>query len=90
MAKLDRFVSRGAVALRRIAKQRGLSQGAIRKAVNVQPGVVTRWFSGERRPSARSAVELERLYGIKPELWWQDTAEHVRAPRAVGKTGTDD
>lgn len=46
-------------------------------------GLVCRWISGEREPSASQAAFLEKNYGIEA-TWWGEPAKPVRK-----RTGTD-
>lgn len=68
-------MNRGALALRAVMGRRKLTQAAVRDKVGVSSGVVTRWVRGTRRPSARMAQALRKLFGIRAELWLEDVDE---------------
>ena len=61
----------GLIALREAMKKRGWTQADLQRAVEVKPGVATRWLTGERRPDIDSAARIERLLAI-PASSWED------------------
>ena len=80
-----RKTNEGALALRRVMRKRGLSQGDVRRATDVTPGVVSRWLTGERCPSLASAIRLRDAYRIKLELWLEVVdVEDEEPARAMG------
>lgn len=78
--------NRGACALRRAIDTRELTQGDVRRALGVASGMVTRWLSGDRKPGARNAAKIQKMYGVRLEWWWEDESDAEDPP---GKTGTD-
>lgn len=80
-----RMVSPGAEALAKVIKDRELSQGDVQRAVGVASGVVCKWLDGTKKPSAKHAVVLERVYGIPYSAWWPDEA--VASEARTGSEG---
>lgn len=83
-AKAPAVPNRGSIALRRVMQRRGLSQGDVREATRVTPGVVSRWLTGERCPSLVSAIRLRDEYKIKLEWWLEEPEADEEPARAVG------
>jgi transcriptional regulator with XRE-family HTH domain len=75
-------MNRGAIALQRVMKKRKMSQADVRRAIDVSPGVVTRWLRGIRKPGIRIALTIESVFGIPVRSWTEDAPEER-------KTGTD-
>lgn len=61
--------NRGARALRGI----GLQQGDLAAAIGLEQGMVSRWWRGERKPSAKYRWMLEQRFGIAWELWDEES-----------------
>jgi plasmid maintenance system antidote protein VapI len=58
-----------------------LNQAAVALQLGTSPVTVSKWASGQSRPSATAMVELEWLFKIDPEAWFQE-ATTLEAPGA--------
>jgi transcriptional regulator with XRE-family HTH domain len=47
----------------------GLTQSELSERLGVSTSAVSRWLSGDRRPSLEKAFEIESDLGIPAELW---------------------
>lgn len=62
-------VNPGADALAKELDKRGMTQGALRRALGLSQGVVTRWLSGRQNPNLEYALRLEDEFGVNARLW---------------------
>lgn len=60
--------SRGWKKLRRLFPKRG-GQAVVAAGLGVDPGTVSRWFSGERKPDPEQRARLQKLYSIDWQSW---------------------
>lgn len=69
--------NRGAERLRELFPREKGGQTAVTKATGVAQGVVSRWFSADRKPDPTQRAKLEDLYGIGWRLWDVEVDEAV-------------
>lgn len=62
-------LNEGAVRLKRAMTRRREEQADVRRRLGAPSGVVSRWLSGECRPSLVNALALQRLYGVPVACW---------------------
>lgn len=83
-APARKYPSKGAFELEKVVKA-GVTQADVARATGVGPDEVSRWLSLDRRPSLKSALALQREYGIEMSLWHEDPgAEPEEAPPESG------
>lgn len=73
MAELT--LTRAAAALRTSLAKRG-AQAKLTRKLRCAEGLVNRWLSGQRVPSAVQAAYLEAKFGIRV-AWWGEPAADV-------------
>lgn len=86
MADPSRKHTAGRRDLLKALARKGWSQQDLCRKLGVEPGIVSRWVTGDRTPSLESAIELERVLGIKPKRWIQIVPPDEDN---AGATGTD-
>ena len=72
-----RLDNRGAARIRQLFPDHG-DQIKVTRATGVKQGVVSRWFSGRRKPDPKQRAKLEDLYGIGWRLWDEDLSVSSR------------
>lgn len=60
---------RGSLLLEAKLYELGLTQADLSKRIGVSTGAVSRWLSGDRRPTLALAFRMESELGIPAELW---------------------
>lgn len=65
-------MNRGAAALQEKLSDRG-ARAALAQELKIDPGMVSRWVGGQRRPEVEYRAVLEDKYGIGWRLWDEDT-----------------
>ena len=50
-------------------EERGLVKKEVARFLGIQPGYLSEIFAGKRNLSARTAVRLEKLLGIRADYW---------------------
>ncbi len=77
--------------LRARLKKLEWSQLDLATAIGVNPGVVSRWLSGERTPSLEMAFRIERSkIGIPAEAWITHADVDDSGPHKIAKTESTD
>lgn len=71
-------MNRGALLAQEKLHERG-KKAALAKELEVDPGVVSRWLSGERTPDTVQRAHLEDKYGIGWRLWDEEVEEAAPA-----------
>lgn len=56
-------------------KRADMTQNELERQLGVASGTASRWATGDRLPSLKHALELERLLGIPPEAWVKPAAK---------------
>lgn len=75
-------MAKGPTLLAAYLKKHSLSQREAELRVGAASGMICRWLSGQRIPSLRFAILLERAFGV-PLRAWRD-APHVGTAKASG------
>ncbi len=70
-------LSEGAVRMKAALVDRGWTQNELARRLGTSSGLMSRWLNGDRTPDRSSAVQIEKLLGIKPELF--DRLPGIRA-----------
>lgn len=68
--------TRGSVALMRLPN----SQAEIASALHVAQPMISRWISGEKKPSAENRAALQKVFGIDP-AWWNESLSDPGDPK---------
>jgi transcriptional regulator with XRE-family HTH domain len=76
MASADRSPTRGGEALAKCAD----SHAEIAERIGYDKSLVTRWVTGERKPTIAQAQKLDDVYGIPAGAWREPAAPRPRAP----------
>ena len=74
-------LSRAAIALGARLKERGAKR-ALTREIGCAQGLVYRWLSGERVPSAPRAAWLQRKFDI-PVEWWGEFPHAAKRKKAA-------
>lgn len=77
-------MNRGALALRRVIREKTLSQGQVRRECGMPTGYVSRLLTGERIPGRKHAQAMLRAYGIDPSLWDEEVEDEEPDVAALG------
>lgn len=64
-------MNRGALAIQEKLKERG-KRAELAAELGIDPGMVSRWVGGQRRPEVEYRAKLEDKYGINWRLWDED------------------
>jgi transcriptional regulator with XRE-family HTH domain len=77
--------------LRQVREAAGLSQNALGRRIDINPGTINRLETGEREPTGRDQVlQLARGIGLDSEQTNQLVASAGFAPQAYDAVGLDD
>ncbi len=73
--------------LRRLMRERSMSQKHLALTLNVTEGTVSLWVNGKVEPSPRSLVELARAFQIPRESFFSlPAATNIRSRAAIAET----
>lgn len=75
-----RLESRGSRALAEAMQLRG-ARAALTRELRCGNGLIGKWCAGERTPTVRFALAIERVQGI-PVAWWAEPATPARRRKA--------
>lgn len=69
MARGRKGSRNGSLLLEAKLGELGVTQADLSKRLGVSTGAVSRWISGDRRPTLAMAFRMENELGIPAELW---------------------